>query len=287
MPNLAINFTLYGGLRAYLCTWNAAREQRHQEAREQQLLLEQRSRQANQQQGQQAAGLGPPAQQALSSSWGRAGQGDCSSSAGEASSSSGAAASTAGFSMSRLFAFGLGQHADKQQPEQQGAGSSTGASSSSLDTGQAQGTPSSSSLDQHHRYHHYQHSGNPSGPPGAAQPIRSSAAVGPSAPASSSSSTSSTSSTSSSPADASDSKDVWDAASAGRLTTYQSLLCGCASGFAASSLTFPLDLIRRRMQVGGWRQAAGSRSTWPQHLPVVRGRVRTTGGMVGGGARSC
>ena len=46
--------------------------------------------------------------------------------------------------------------------------------------------------------------------------------------------------------------------SSGRLSVTGALVCGSVSGIAASLVTFPVDIIRRRMQVQGMRLRAAS-----------------------------
>lgn len=63
-----------------------------------------------------------------------------------------------------------------------------------------------------------------------------------------------------------------------------SMACGCTAGFATSTITFPLDVVRRRMQMAGRAAAAPSASTSgtasagsgapaPQHAAVTYGSV--------------
>lgn len=63
------------------------------------------------------------------------------------------------------------------------------------------------------------------------------------------------------------------------LNTASSLTCGCISGFTASTLTFPLDVVRRRMQVYSRGQSTASNgSTAPlTYGSVIRGIVKQHG----------
>jgi len=56
-----------------------------------------------------------------------------------------------------------------------------------------------------------------------------------------------------------------------------SLACGSVAGLLSSTLTFPLDLVRRRLQLQG---QAGSRRVYPSYLGAFKDIVRTEG--VGG-----
>jgi hypothetical protein len=55
-----------------------------------------------------------------------------------------------------------------------------------------------------------------------------------------------------------------------------SLLCGCVSGFVASTVTFPLDVVRRRMQVRGAGGGPGCASP-PRYAEVIA-QIRRSGG---------
>ena len=52
-----------------------------------------------------------------------------------------------------------------------------------------------------------------------------------------------------------------------------SLVCGAAAGLISSTATFPLDLVRRRMQLGGGggsSSSGGSFTSRPTYAGVVR-----------------
>jgi len=54
------------------------------------------------------------------------------------------------------------------------------------------------------------------------------------------------------------------------MTTSSSLVCGAAAGFCSSTLTFPLDLIRRRVQVSHRHSAGPHPSATSEYLAVWR-----------------
>lgn len=54
----------------------------------------------------------------------------------------------------------------------------------------------------------------------------------------------------------------------------QSLVCGSAAGLLSSTLTFPLDLVRRRMQLEGQR---GLQMQYSGYAAVVRNVYRRQG----------
>ena len=53
-----------------------------------------------------------------------------------------------------------------------------------------------------------------------------------------------------------------------------SLVCGAAAGLISSTATFPLDLVRRRMQLGGGGSPSGSFSAAKPPRPTYAGVVR-------------
>ncbi len=54
-----------------------------------------------------------------------------------------------------------------------------------------------------------------------------------------------------------------------------SALCACAAGWCTSSLTFPLDVVRRRLQVGWARAGAGG--GWYSRSPCGAARAESPG----------